>query len=184
MNINSPVLQKNLKELDSITDGLGLPIDQKIKFPVAVLRSLNFITTSSCSGHITGETPYIQVSSQNALDFENSDQVKELVSLLYKYPFEENYQKKYRLLCVAPKEANRSEGNRLFQLMKKFYELRNTDDEIRLILESIGDGLGGYRIFPQGSLFIQLKKKEDRAGWLNRAQGEFQDFAEFLCNKI
>lgn len=40
-----------LKEVDTLCDGLYLPLDEKIKRPVAILRMLGFETRQSCEGH-------------------------------------------------------------------------------------------------------------------------------------
>jgi hypothetical protein len=46
------------REVDSITDGLGLPIDEGIKKIVIALRLWGFMTSGSCQGHTGRGTPY------------------------------------------------------------------------------------------------------------------------------
>jgi len=184
MKIKSQKLQNNLKKVNFITDTLNYPIDKDIKFPVAVLLSLDFYTTSSCSGHRTGETPYIEISSKEAVTFGKDKNIQKLIEQIDKYPNKKKYQKKYELLCKEPIQANKLEANRLFNLIQSFYQNRIIDESFRLIIKSLGSGLGGYRIFPEGSIFFDLKNQKERIIWLKRAQTEFSDFAKFLCDKI
>lgn len=46
------------KEVDAITDDLGLPIDAGIKKVVIALRLWNFPTDGSCEGHLSNGLPY------------------------------------------------------------------------------------------------------------------------------
>lgn len=52
-----------LRHVNSITDGLGHPVDQKIRSLVAVLYMLGVKTTGSCEGHIGWGRPYPWISA-------------------------------------------------------------------------------------------------------------------------
>lgn len=184
MKKKSQKLQNNLKKVDLITDTLNYPIDNEVKFLVAVLLTFDFFTTSSCSGHKTGETPYIEISSEEAIAFENNIRTQELINLMDKYPGEKKYQKEYELLSKKSINSNKLEAKRLFELIREFYKNRAVDESVRLIIKALGSGLGGYRIIPEGSIFFDLKNKKERTMWLKKAQKELSDFAEFLCDKI
>lgn len=49
---------RKLRELDSITDKEGVPIDNEIKETVAALNLLGIPTSKSCAGHIKGRLRY------------------------------------------------------------------------------------------------------------------------------
>lgn len=82
MQIKSQKLRNILKDTLSIIDCNGKPIDKRIRLLVAILRSLDFETTSSCSGHLIGKTPYVEISSSIALEFENNEEIKNLIELI------------------------------------------------------------------------------------------------------
>ncbi len=44
--------EEALKQVDKMTDGLGMPIDPSIKPLVAALHMHDFSTTASCEGHL------------------------------------------------------------------------------------------------------------------------------------
>lgn len=46
------------KEVDLITDGLGMPVDEKIKKTVIALRMMRVNTSGSCEGHTKWGLPY------------------------------------------------------------------------------------------------------------------------------
>lgn len=51
-------LQEIEEVVDTITDGLGLPIDAGIKKTVAALQLCGFPTTASCEGHMKRALPF------------------------------------------------------------------------------------------------------------------------------
>jgi hypothetical protein len=59
-----------VKKFCSITDRLGMPIDDEIFAAVIVLNALNITTTMSCAGHITRDEGDIRYPW---IDFSTSD---------------------------------------------------------------------------------------------------------------
>lgn len=53
------------EKIDSMTDRLGMPVDEGIKEAVIALNCLGFMTTGSCFGHEGRETggPWVDISS-------------------------------------------------------------------------------------------------------------------------
>ena len=51
-------LTEALREVDTITDALGLPIDKNIRRVIAALRMHEFPTRASCEGHVNWGSPY------------------------------------------------------------------------------------------------------------------------------
>lgn len=107
-----------------------------------------------------------------------------LAQQIFNNPHDEKHQDEYNNLTKEPLVANRNEGLRLSNLLEEFYKNRKSSFEVRLILEELGGGLGGYRLQPQGNLFVSLKSPAERDIWLHESQKEMNDFAEFLYDKI
>lgn len=177
-------LEENLKKVNLLIDNLGCPIDDKIKLPVATLMSLDFITISSCSGHYPSGTPYIDIGSQSALDFEHSVEVDKLVRIMRSGTSNPAYQQRYEELSKKVVVENTLEGKRLFQYLKDFYRYRQYEEDVRLVVGGIAAGFGGYRIYPHGNFFMEMLTNKEKLAWLESTQYEFQLFSEFLRDKI
>ncbi len=184
LSMNDKVTQE-LEIVDKIRDGLGKPVDKKIRLLVAALRVHKFITTGSCAGHSDGRTPYLDISSNESLEFENNNEVERVIKLMSKDYSNVKYQKEYAELCKIPKASNLKEANSLLTLVEEFYSKRIPNSGTRLIISSIGDeGLGGYRLHPTGDFVIKLKEKNERLKWLKSAQEEIDAFTGFLFDKL
>jgi len=59
-------LKRIRKEVEQITDGLGMPIDKGIKEAVAIFNAVGLYTSDSCDGHIDRGIPnlWIEISAQ------------------------------------------------------------------------------------------------------------------------
>ena len=71
-------LTEALREVDAITDALGLPIDKNIRLAVAAIKMHELPTRASCEGHINWGSPYPWVdigtnANQSETDSEISD---------------------------------------------------------------------------------------------------------------
>lgn len=66
-------LKEKIKEVNRIVDGLGLPVDKKIKRGVAALRLLGFHTTASCEGHDDWGLQYPWIEINNGPEFSLRD---------------------------------------------------------------------------------------------------------------
>jgi hypothetical protein len=60
-------LKRIRKEIEQITDGLGMPIDEGIKEAVAIFNAVGLYTSASCEGHIDRgiSAPWIEISAPN-----------------------------------------------------------------------------------------------------------------------
>lgn len=173
-------LKKEINSLKSVTDKLGKSIDRDIRPIVATLRLMGFVTTSSCSGHKSGGNPYIDITSKLSETLELSLELDILTENLLKYPKEQKYINDYSKFCEPIRKANLIETKRLIELLNEFYKNRTVDNEVRLIISSNGDALGGTRLEPQGSIVADLKTKNERYLWLKDSQKEIEDFTNFL----
>lgn len=177
-------ITKELEQVGTIIDGLGLPIDEEIKVLVATLRVLGFVTTSSCAGHMDKGTPYVEISSLVTQGFKRQSRVIEVIDLMQKYPGDQAYANEYMELTAKPKQANLEEAWRLQQLLNSFYQTRNVLVDSVLIIKSIGGGLGGYRLESNGAAFVGVIQPQERLDWLKNAQAEMNAFAEFLISQV
>ncbi len=183
MKFTSKKLQRNYDEVLNIIDGLNLPIDKGIRYIVAILRSLGFETTSSCSGHLTGQTPYVQISSKESEKLESSSAFLNALNSIQKYPNNRNYQSKYETFVEKFKQFNKDEAYRLSRFIYEFYKIHK-NNHVRLTINPIGDGFGGYRLVIEDEIFTELLSKARYRSWLMESQKELKSFADFLCDKI
>lgn len=177
-------IHNEIDKLREFTDRLGMPIDKKILTLVAAMRIHGFFTTASCAGHLNRASPYVQFQSKSNLDFYAKSEVKRVLSLLESDPINRKYNAMYEKLCIEPIKKNTFEGFRLHKLLEEFYIHRVNNQDTRLCILTLGNGLGGFRVEPQGSIFIEIKNKEEKKLWLRSAQKEMNDFAEFLISKL
>lgn len=82
MNIDA-----TLVEVEKIVNGLGLPIDPKIKRTVAVLRALGFDTEASCEGHQDYTSPEGKIDLEKWGRYDKDDKIcYPWVEICYRYP--------------------------------------------------------------------------------------------------
>lgn len=81
-NSTKKKIQEIQQQVDLITDGLGLPIDDLIKPAVVALRLWGFPTSASCQGHTDWGLPYpwidIDTREWDTPEFWNSDPESEV----------------------------------------------------------------------------------------------------------
>lgn len=162
-------LEHELAQLQKITDKLGMPIDDGIRLPVAVLRIHGFVTTGSCEGHLGRKThgPYITLESPDAAQYE----VK-----MRKTPIDGD---EFRHLWEQLRSINLKERERLAHLLDEFYIDRTT--ETKLTITNIGPGTS--RLICDGFEAAEASSTAEHAVWLKQAQAEFAAFADWLIHQ-
>ncbi len=164
--------QQKLKDLDKVTDGLGLGIDSGIKETVALLNLAGVQTTASCEGHINWGVPYpwIDVGNPDAWKiYEQMDKVKDFES------------KQFKNLTGQMTALNKPECKKLFRLLKKFYPDSEVDHRAMLIIESYGHGSGRLQS-RQEYLF-----EDDKVAYTQHtrlAKAEMKRFTNFLKQQM
>lgn len=161
-------LNEELEKVSSISDGLGMPVDLKVRRLVAVLRCLGFTTTGSCQGHMTRTTggPYVMVGSQSGERLQ-----KQWTTL----PPNSRAHKQMRRAILR---ANLEERARIEGLLATYYSCRDVPYEQMIIIQNYGPG--GSRLKCLGVEVRETLTAADRRAALTRYQQEFWDFTAFL----
>ncbi len=185
-------LHKIEKDINKITDGLGLEIDPEIKNTVKFLIAHDFSTYGSCEGHVDNGLPYPWIDIGNLL--RNDVRFQEL-SKKITYIEENDSQidtrtdtekEEYEFKVNEVKEKNNIDKDKLESLLEEFNE--KNESNIRLTLEK--RGWNSVRLQPENSyssnpdeirnniseVEIELKLQEYR--------NEINKFTEFLKNKF
>ncbi len=163
--------------VDNIRDKLGKRVDAGIKEVLVALQVNDFQTTMSCEGHDEKGTggPYIDVGIP--ISAEQRSRYTELR--------DKEDQESIDSLRALQKEVsgpNLIQQKRMIEMLREFYETRNTPFDIRLTMQARGNG--GFRIESQG---VILQKIEDdptaKVKRLKEFQAEINAFKEFLRSK-
>lgn len=145
------------QEIESITDGLGKPIDNNIKQAVIALRVYGFPTTGSCEGHLDWGLPYpwIDVNEEEPVDLVTNKSSQE-----------------------AWRKANLHQQQHLLALLTQFYKGRTTPFDAQLAFEP--GRYEAFRLQSRGGNIIRILPKEQQQGKLTLYQREMAAFAAFL----
>jgi hypothetical protein len=149
------------KELESIKDNLGKPIDEGIKETVLYLRAFGLPTDQSCEGHLNRglPAPWVEI-------YPEEPAVKN---------WQENEEFRNKVL-----EEKKKLKNKAIKLLEEFYKDRKVENGIKLGLRDIGYG---FRI--QSNWLTQFEKNKGKVNknWLTALKKEMADFTNFLKEK-
>ncbi len=193
------------KEIDSITDGLGLGIDPGIKTTVIVLNLLGFKTSQSCEGHIGRGLPYpwidFETENQEIADLNTKHQniikliEKERSDIQKKYPDlslgealrkEESkdlnslYQKMHTINDAIEK-ISKSQLMPLKKLLGDFYKGRTTDPDRMITIHELNPTF--LRMYSLGGNWQIVRSDNDKASKLKEYQQEMKKFTNFLTDQ-
>lgn len=149
------IWENKLKELESITDKIGTPIDGKIKEAVAAFQLNGFSTATSCEGHAEGGEPspwiVVQAPDEPAERFINEKDIFQKKADACGIPIEKFDHHANRTAFLeafheASKQGETEEYEkwtdeneklllRMTDLLDEFYENRNVPDDIRLTID-------------------------------------------------
>jgi len=147
------------KELRSMTDGLGMPLDKGIFRSCVILNSLGYKTRQSCAGHVRRYETYPWIDLVMSVD-----EIKENIK---------NEEKIEKLVQEF--------GKTLYLDLQEFYQDRkvNHDSVLSLVRFRVEDGLE-YRLEQLTSLKIFGRQRSQKMKCFFK---EIQDFCEFLNQK-
>lgn len=159
--------------VNSITDRLGLGIDNRIRESIVALQVLGFVTTASCEGHVKHglAAPWINIGKKVPREI----LIKKREAKGY---LNDNDAEKIRSVT----KKNLKGQIRLMQLLDKFYEERKVSSDVRLVINQFGI-YGNSWLKSAGEVFQQIRPKERREKKLRRYQREMKDFTEFIKKK-
>lgn len=171
--------QEKSKEIDIITDRLGMPIDEGIKEMVIALQLLGINTTASHEGKLDRHPiPYI--------DIESSDPEKDILEEKSDELFDSDRNKNEEELNIIDKKIlrlNLEERKKIIILLEEFYQNRKVPFESRLGLH-VG-ARGKMRLQSQGADFQEIEEDEKiKAERLKAFQDEMNAFKDFLKQKF
>jgi hypothetical protein len=163
--------KKQLEIVGRMRDRLGMPVDQKIRSVVAILRCFGFYTNGSCAGHMSRATggPYITLSS---VEGEN---------LQEKWIKLEPGSPEHTAMHKEIVKVNLAERYRLERLLASFYDSRHVAYDQMIIITSYGPG--ATRLKCSGIDIREIAPAKEKRSALKRYQDEFQLFAEYLMER-
>lgn len=169
----TPELVKNLQKAETITDRLGLPIDDDIKLLVATLWSHDVPTSNSCGGHVDRRNggPFVEIESSDVLE-------RQRRLALIRDDEGERMQ-----LMRDIKRINLAEQGYVLSSLDRFYTHRKNNVWTRLVIQAQANGRG--KLMCQGVQFIDaFRTHDERQEWLVSAKQEMSDFAQFLIKEL
>lgn len=180
--------------VNTLTDGLGLGIDEGIKEPVVGLNLLGVNTRQSCEGHVdTGHgiaAPWIDIKAKPTTEAAGLREASmKLLDDAEKMATEKGYDdvevaalyKEHHRLNKESRKQELVEAKKAMDLLSEFYAERQVPYDRRLVLDV--KGYGGATIHPQGSNFQELAEPDVRRQKLVEYQQEMKDFSVFLKAK-
>jgi hypothetical protein len=194
--------REKLKELDTITDNEGVPIDDDIKETVAVLNLIGIPTAQSCAGHIMGRLRYPMIlgwaKDRPVERFTNDKDIRCKIASKYHISVddiefnsqatEEYYTIVTKLRLKETKEYKKwIKQNKLLRktlrlLLKEFYSNRNPLPYSKLYLAPSLGYLLVSRSHRSKTRNISYSSKDIPK--IKAAQEEMKAFTEFLKNKF
>lgn len=162
---NARKLDNSRKVVEKLVDKLGKHVDDGIKETVAILRAMDFTTTSSCAGHKSEKEgfglPYIEICTKPQKGWEE-DKEKKMIWM----------------------EENIKQLEKIKPLLNEFNNIRNPSSDARLGLYAIGV-FGAFRIENAGSKKItEFKSWDEAVEKVSAYQKEMTGFTEFLKEKF
>lgn len=144
------------KKVDQMADGLGYPMDPKIKPTVVALMLHGFPTVASCEGHLDHgyAAPWVMIEPRVPKGLRGNKKKAYL-----------NWQRK------------KLEW-RVMDLLTKFYRRRLVAADVRLHLDRIGYGI--IRLTNEGNEAVDILSEHKRKKKLRRYQQEMKEFTKFL----
>lgn len=161
---------KKLEEVNKITDGLGLDLDEKIKEPVAAFLIHEFTTSQSCEGHVGEEEkhglsfPWIEIYAPEPKGW------REVTG------------EKKKQLDREWKIENLKQQEKMMGFFAEFYQGRETPFDARLTFAGIG-AFSGFRVQSFGVEMMKLLPLEKQLKKLELYRKEMNDFTNFLKSK-
>ncbi len=155
------IWEQKQAEVEKITDRLGKKVDRGIKETVTAFMVYGFSVSGSCEGHIKGECPYpwLDIGA----------------------PEPEGWQKSKRKE-QAWRAENLEQQQRMLEIMKKFYQRRQSSLDARLNFYHLG-AFGAFRVQNLGADVMELLIPEERKQKFELYRKEMKDFTKFLKDK-
>lgn len=205
--LRNSIWEEKQKEIDNMSDRLGMPIDKNIKAVVIGLNVHNLPTTASCEGHIDWgmNAPWVEIAASNEPEYRFKSEINVYKKIARKYNIKldavrhaENFEAWGEAITVSSKndetkeykawkEKNKVLVKKAKALLKEFYKGSNISPEIKLTVDR-DDGYH-FRLFNGGDDYrpfdekMDKKEKQKLSHRLKAYQEEMNRFASFLKEK-
>lgn len=164
--------EKQMAEVNEITDGLDKVVDEKIKESVGTFLVHKFTTSGSCEGHMAKEGedqhglpyPWIEVYAPEPEGWNEAEGKKK-----------EQLEQEWRI-------KNFEQRRRMMSFLEEFYKVRETPFDARLAFDRVG-AFGGFRVQSFGAEITAILSPEEQGQKLTLYQKEMEDFTKFLKDK-
>lgn len=177
------------KNLESVTDKLGVHIDSGIMDAVIIFKMLGFNTTQSCEGHLSHGfiSPWIQFGPKTTPSIKViQNQIKSLKNQIYEVKEDTNSNRVHNLLKkinIFEDKLNKRLNKDLAKLalyLNEFYLTRAVAFDQKLIIIDLKTHV---QLIIQGSQFQGIFSKKEKYIKLKLYQREYQEFVNYLKNK-
>lgn len=154
------------QHVDSLIDGKGRGMDERIKEPVIALNLLKVNTIQSCEGHMPvpghySVYPYIAIGAKEADELGKAAEASHKKATTNANPaLTETLWNEYHQILAKSKQLNLIETKKVMILLDEFYANRKTSAEVRLIVDI--EDMGNNRIRPQGGELFYLEESDER----------------------
>lgn len=165
--------QQTLRQVQGLTDKLGMGVDGEIAETVTAMRLIGLTTRMSCGGHLDRITggPYVTFIAQGA-------EVYRKKCAAIANPKDMQYKEFVEKAFVE----NLNEQAKLYALLERFYEKRPTPFLQRLTLRTMG--FSTFKLDCQGADLAYISSPLAREELLEGHRREMREFTEFLKDAI
>jgi hypothetical protein len=152
--------ERKQQEVNGIADRLGKGIDEGIKETIVALLMYRFSTTASCEGHLDRgcSYPWVEIETPAPKGWKRN----------------KGKQREWRI-------ANLKQRKKMMELLRKFYESRDTPFDAKLSFASLS--FGTFHILSMGAELTPLLSSRKRKQKLNLYRKEMRDFTVFLSER-
>ncbi len=193
------------RQVDQLTDRLGMPVDNEIKNVVVGLNLNDITTVSSCGGHVDDGRlafPWIGCapSDEPKFRYKNEEKIKETIAKKYSIEPEnifnvgnEAAEKEYYEITRNTPETdeyvewdkkNAPLENKVIEMIKEYYGQREGDPMVRIALGSIYPGCLIDIPDEDEKKWRDTLSKEDLKNRIKEAQKEMERFGNFLKQRF
>lgn len=193
------------RQVDSLTDRLGMPVDEGIKNVVIGLNANGISTISSCGGHIEEDRfafPWVgcAASDQPRFRFKNEEKIKETIAKKYKIKPEDIFnvgndaaEKEYYKITGNSVETeeyaewdkkNVPLENKVIGYIKEFYVQRKNDPIVRIEPGSIYPGCLIDIPDEDEKRWRETLPRAELKDKIREAQKEMEQFGNFLKERF
>ena len=181
--------QEMAEKIDRTTDGIGYPIDEKIKEPVIVLNLLGFQTGASCEGHLDhgNSYPWIRIDFEQPVPPQWRQDAEEAFRIAEKTPNDANNIRevwhRYHEIRESIEQFQLRQMFPFHCLLEQFYSASNSSYSVSVqIGEDISSGMIWF--YSLDGKWQTIRDEDEKKAKLLAYQEEMDRFTDFLIDKF